>query len=172
MPDVAIVSQPQYDLPTFLAVTTEMLGYSPARTADASALKGLSHLLSCLACFRDKDTPGHIKACRDVYNLLHFGILIAADEREMPQILEVVGGMPFALTATRIRGIQAILVNGTFHQWRLAVLRGCRQDQPEDVRICFDKVFLQFQNLGLADAFGKTTKKQLPDRTFYLEGPQ
>jgi hypothetical protein len=169
MPDVAIVSQPQYDLPTFLAVATEMLGYSPARTADAANLKGLAHLLSCLACFRNKDTAGHVKACRDVYNLLHFGILIAANAYEMPLILEVLGGTPFALTETRIRGVQAILVSGTLYQWRAAVLRGCRQDQPEAVRVCFDKVFIQFQTLGLADAFGKTTKKQLPDRTFYLE---
>jgi hypothetical protein len=87
----------------------------------------------------------------------------------MPQILEVLNGMPFALTETKVRGVQALLAVGTFHHWRFSVLRGCRQDQPEFIRVCFDKVYMQFQGLGLADAFGKLTKKTLRDKTFYLE---
>ncbi len=169
MPDVLLISKPQFDVSTILALSNEMLGYSPARAADAANLKDQPHLLACLAAFRDKQAPATIRGCRDVYDLLHYGFLIAADDTEMPLILEVLGGMPFALTETRVRGIQALIVVGTLHRWRYAVLRGCRQDQPEAIRFCFDKVFVQFQNIGLSDAFGKLTKKQMPDRTFYLE---
>ena len=172
IPSATIISQPQFDLTTILSLSDEMLGYSPARAADTANLTGQSHLLACLASFRDKDSKPSVKGSKDVYDLLYFGFLVAADEHDMTLILEVVSGMSFALTETRVRGIQAAIMVGTFHRWREAVLRGCRQDQPEYIRICFDKIYIHFQTLGLADAFGRLTKKHLPDRTFFLEGPK
>jgi hypothetical protein len=169
MPEVILISKPQFDLSTILALSNEMLGYSPARAADAAGLKDQPHLMACLAAFRDKHATATVRGSRDVYDLLHFGFLFASDMEDMAPILEILGGMPFALTDTRVRGIQAAIVVGTFYHWRLAVLRGCRSDQPDFIRVCFDKVFNLFQGIGLADAFGKLTKKQMPDRTFYLE---
>lgn len=169
MPDVALISKPNVDLPRLLSLAEKMLGYSPARAADTANLKDQPHLLACLASFRDPEVPATVKACRDIYDLLHYGFLIAADEEEMLLLLEVLGGMSFAYTLTRIRGVSAIIVVGTFHQWKYAVLRGCRQEQPDFVRVCFDKVYTQFQGLGLSDAFGKLAKKQMRDQSFYLE---
>ena len=169
MPDVMLLSKPVFDLPRFLSLYQEMLGYSPARAADTAGLKDQPRLLACLAAFREQHVAANVKACRDVYNLLHYSFVIAADDVEIPLILEILGGMPFALTNTKIRDVQAILAVGTFYTWRNAVLRGCRQDQPDFIRVCFDKVYTQFQTLGLADAFGKLTKKTLRDKTFFLE---
>ena len=170
MIDAILISKPQFDLSTILAMSTEMLGYSPARAADAANLNGQPHLLACLAAFRDKLAPATLRGSRDVFELLHYCFLFASDAEEVPLILETLGGMAFALTDTRVRRVQALIVGGTLHQWRYAVLRGCRQDQPKPIRICFDKVFIQFQNIGLAEVFGKLTKKQMADHTFYLEG--
>ena len=172
MVDVLLISQPCFDMPQLLAITSRMLGYSPAHAADAAGLTGAQHLLSCLAAFRDKDAKAGVKVAKDVHNLLHYGFLIASDDYEMPLILEILNGMPFAYTSTRVRGVQAIITVGTFNYWRLAILRGCRQDQPEPIKQCFGKMFTQFQSIGLADAFGKLTKKYMKDNTFYLEGPR
>jgi hypothetical protein len=168
-PNVLLIETPHLDLPTFLSLCEQVLGYSPARAADKSNLQGFAHLLACLATFRDKDATPSVKGAKDVYNLLHFGFIIASDDYDMAPILEVLGGMPFALTETKLRGVQAAFITGTLPQWRQAVLRGCRQDQTETIRVCFDKVYLQFQQAGLADAFGKLTKKTLATGTFYLE---
>ena len=110
MPDVILISKPQFDLSTLLALSNNMLGYSPARAADAMNLKDQPHLLACLAAFRDKGANATVKGSRDAYDLLHYGFLIAADMEEMPLILEVFGGVPFILTETKIKGIQAVIV--------------------------------------------------------------
>lgn len=144
-----------------------MLGYTPARAADAAGLKDVAHLLACYSSFRDKDTAPTVKASFDIYELLSFGCLFAADDRDMGDLLEI-ANLPFALTETRIRGIQAAIVAGNLRQWRVAILRGCRADQPLMVRACYDKLYLCFSDLGLADVFGHG-RKDLGDGTFLLE---
>jgi hypothetical protein len=172
MPDVLMISKPCFDMPQLLAIASRMLGYSPAHAADAAGLTGLQHLLSCLAAFRDKNVKAGVKSAHDVYFMLQFAFLIAAEEQDMPLVLEIMGGMEFAWTETKIRGVQAVIIVGTFHQYREAILRGCRQDQPEAIKLCFGKMFTQFQGIGLSDAFGKLTKKYTKDNAFYLEGPR
>ncbi len=167
-PCAIILTQPQINLQMFLHLSQEMLGYSPARTADAINLKGPAHLMACLASFRDQKANITVKGTRDIYELLHFGVLIAADERDMPSILEALGGMPFALTETLMRGLLCIYASGSLNQWRIAIARGCKPNQTTQVRICFDKLFLAFVDLGLSDAFN-LSKKTAPDHTFYLE---
>lgn len=159
-PSAVIVLQPQFNQGLFLTLCKEMLGESPSRIADANGLKGLPHLLSVL-----KEFSGD--AQEDVHGLITFGCLLASDERDTPLLLEVMSGMQFALTETIVRGIQAILVTGTLHQWIQAVARGCRQDQTTAVRMCFDKIYVCFCQQGLAALF-TGTKHDLPDHTFYL----
>lgn len=167
-PSAAIITAPHLNQNIFLPVCQNMLGYSPARAADAANLTGVPHLMSILAAFKNKNTPATIKAARDIYDLIHFNCLIAADDYDMISILEVLSGMPFVATETLVRGVQAVVVGGTLHEWRDAIYRGCRLDQTTQVRACFDKLYLQFVQLGLTDIFGRT-KHQAADQTFYLE---
>jgi hypothetical protein len=159
-PNVVLIIQPQLNQGTFLTLCSEMSGQSPARKADVAGLTGIPHLISTLAAFNDSPES-------DVFNLLQFGCLIASDERDTPEILEVASGMPFALVDTIIRGTQAILMCGTLQQWVSAVARGCRKDQETSIRICYDKIYLCFCQQGLGFAFSGT-KHDLPDHTFYL----
>ncbi len=159
-PSALLVMQPQLNQGVFLTVCTDMLGQSPARDADTKGLKGIPHLISTLASFNKQPE------C-DVYELLHFGCLIASDDRDMPEILEVVSGMQFALTETVLRGVQAIIVTGSLAQWVVAVLKGCRKDQTVQVRSCYDTVYLNFCQQGLGHIF-KCVKRDLSDHTFYL----
>ncbi len=159
-PSAILIIQPQLNQGVFLTLCTDMLGQSPARKADAAGLKGIPHLISTLAEFNENPES-------DVYDLLHFGCLIASDERDMPAILEAASGMSFALTDTVLRGAQAIIVTGTLRQWMRAVTKGCRKDQTTAVRFCYDKVYMNFCHLGLAQIF-TGVKRDLPDHTFYL----
>ncbi len=160
IPSVVLILRPQLDQGIFLTLCTEMLEKSPARKADTAGLTGMPLIISMLSEFSGTQES-------DIYDLLQFGCLIAADERDTPAILEVASGMQFALTDTIIRGVQAILVSGTFKQWISAVKKGCRKDQPTDIRACYDRIYLGFCKEGLGAAF-KGVKTDLPDHTFYL----
>lgn len=160
IPGAILVLQPQFNLDLFLTLCKDMLGESPARSADAEGLKGFPHLISILKEFSDKPET-------DTHDLLQFGCLLASDERDTPAILEVLSGMQFALTETVVRGVQAILATGTLRQWISAVLKGCRKDQTSSVRFCFDKIYNCFCQQGLASIFNGI-KYDLPDHTFYL----
>ncbi len=142
--DAILMLVPAINSPAFLTLANDMLGYSPARAADSAGLKNQPHLLSCLSSFRDKQTPASVKSSKEVYDLMHYGCLIASDEIDMPFILEVLGGMPFALTETKIRGILATIAVGSLTDWKIAILRGCRQTQPEIVRRVYGRIYMQF----------------------------
>jgi hypothetical protein len=159
-PSSILVMRPQLDQGVFLTLCTEMIGKSPARKSDSLGLKGLPQLISLLSEFTEKPES-------DICDLLQFGCLMAADERDTPHILEAASGMSFALTETVIRGVQAIFISGTLSQWIVAVSKGCRKEQSTAVRACYDKVYLNFCQEGLASIF-HCVKRDLPDHTFYL----
>jgi len=167
--DALLLLIPSMNTPAFLTLANEMLGYSPSRAADAAGLKNQQHLIACLAGFRDKKAVVNVKSNREVYCLLHYGCLFASEDIDMPVLLEVLGGMPFALTTTKLRGIQSVIATGSLLAWRIAVIRGCRPEQPKFVRRVYGKIYTQFCNLGLAEAFFIKHKKLLSDDTFTLE---
>jgi hypothetical protein len=145
----------------FLTACYEVLGYSVAHKADVKGLTGISRNLACLTAFRSKESNNH----QEIYDLLSVGCLILAEENDLPDILEI-SAMPFALTETKLRGINAAIVSGTLRKWKIAISRGCRQDVKSHVRMCYDALYLQFRSLGLD--FNKT-QKYLNDNTFLLE---
>ena len=166
-PTALILQTSKLDTQAFLAVSIEMLGYSPARSADAQHMDGMAYELSCLTAFKDTTARPGVKEASSVYELFSVGVLILADERDMPEILEA-SAMPFALTETISRGIQSAFVSGTLRQWRTAVIKGCSEAVPQEVRICYDTIYLQFRSIGL-DAMFERSQRTLNDNTFLLE---
>jgi hypothetical protein len=160
IPNAILILKTQLNQDVFLPLCSEILGRSPARTADTDGLVDIRHLISTISNF--SETPE-----TDSYDLLQFGFLIVADERDLAEILEVASGMAFALTETIIRGIQAVIITGSLRQWTQAVARGCRKNQSTSIRACYDKIYLDFCQLGLSSIFC-ATKRDLPDHTFYL----
>ena len=99
-PDAVLIQEPAVDFTTFLGLSHQMLGYSPARAADASPreLTDAERFLSCLAALRDPEAPAGLTA-----NLLahvSFSVLVAADERDLLDILE--GICPFCGARRRL----------------------------------------------------------------------
>jgi len=168
--EVALVLRTQLDMNAFLVLSDKLLGYSPAARADAASpqLKPVPHELACLLGFKDRAASPALESTEQFHDFFSFGFLIGANERDMPVILEA-AKMPFVLQETLIRGVQVAIVVGTFRQWKAAVRRACTPTADQMVRLCFDKVYLAFERMGLAKAFEVGRPKQMPDTTFYLE---
>jgi len=168
--EVALVLRTQLDQRAFLGLSNKLLGYSPAARADAVTpqLKPVPHELACLLGFKDRAASPALEATEQFHDFFSFGFLVGADERDMPAILEA-AKMPFVLQETIVRGVQVAIVVGTFRQWKCAVRRSCTPTADQMVRLCFDKVYLAFESLGLAKAFGTGRPKPMNDTTFFLE---
>jgi len=164
-----IVVRPAADLDTLIALSHDMLGYSLAASVDTSRLKhsDTTRFISCLAALRDQNAPAGITP-----NLLQFAsyvLLIAADERDLIEILEATGGMPFVIAETVQRGVYEAVVAGTLGQWRDAVKSGANQHAEHNVRALYCKIMTLFDAEGLSDVWKDFTVKPLKDHTFFLE---
>lgn len=123
--------------------------------------------MSCLSAFRNQFAKPGVQAASEIYDLNSVSCLIIADERDMPDILET-AAIPYALTETKMRGIQSAFVSGTLRQWRTAILRGCSKGVPTPVRVCYDTIYLQFRSIGLGPMFNRS-QRDMGDNTFLLE---
>jgi hypothetical protein len=106
--------------------------------------------------------------CRPYANLFHAGFIIACDERDCAEILEL-AGMPSLMVDTVERGISAMFIAGTLSQWGVAVLRGCQKEVTRDVRHTYNLIYTKFKNAGLAGLFNLKSKSHNRDHTFLLE---
>ena len=168
MPSAVLVVQPVTDFNTLLGLSNQMLGYSIASKVDASRKQhsDAARLISCLAAMRDPAAPAGITP--NLFAFISFAVLIAADERDLLDILEV-AAMPFVTAETIQRGIHIAVVSGTLSQWRDAVKTGASPTVELNVRACYCKIMAEFEKAGLADAWKDFTSKPLKDHTFYLE---
>jgi len=168
-PSVVLIQQPKIDFDTLLTLTNKLLGYSPAAKIDQSRLEhsDAERFISCLAALRDPNAPAGITP-----NLLghaSYSALIAADERDVLDILEAVSGMHFVVAETVSRGVMLAVVTGTLAQWRDAVKTGTSQNGELNVRACWCHIMSLFTQAGLANLWKDCVTKPLKDNTFYLE---
>jgi hypothetical protein len=144
--DAVLIQQPAIDFATFLGLTHEALGYSPASPGDAShrRLSDAERFLSCLEALRD---PKAVPSLRpSLLTHVSFSVLVAADDRDMIQIVEAAAGMPFVRAETRARGIDLAVVTGTLAQWRDAVINGTHKGGA--TQALYSKICTLFRNVG------------------------
>jgi len=161
-PSVVLITKPICDFETFLGLSQQALGYSPSETIDASPVERseAERFLACLAAMQNHTDWTRVLAHAS------FGVLVAADERDMLGILQL-AGMPFVVTDTQVRGVQLAVITGTLAQWRDAVKTGCAKDSDLNVRACFNRLMDVFKVVGL-DAWKDCDSHSLPDKTLYL----
>lgn len=165
-PGVALIMLSKVDLVTLLPLARKILGYSLANQADGVDLKEQAHQLVCVSAFKDKNVDPAVKVTYAA--MFHAGFVIVAEDQDMGDILEV-AGMPFILTETLKRGIQAAIVTGLLSQWQFAVKRGCDSTQTPNVRFVFNAIFQQLKEQGLGSIFGNVKAYYQNDHTFLLE---
>lgn len=131
----------------FLGIANDALGYSPARKADACGrkLNDTERFLVCLEALIDPDKPAQRVGMCD--NHASFSVLIAADERDLLEILSIASGMHFVTTETQVRGVSLVIVTGTLAQWRTAVINGSRV--RGECQACYCKIHQLFEQIGL-----------------------
>jgi hypothetical protein len=160
------------DLSQFLPVSRQLLGYSPAKAADGTTipLQELAHQLACIAAFKNEQAGTSVRSAILHLDLFHAGFLIAADERDMVEILEI-AGMPFTLTVTLVRGIDAAIISGSLTQWRAAVKVACsaKTQLSRGARHAFNSVYKILCEHGLKDMFDDLQVSEQQDHTFLLE---
>ncbi len=150
IPNAVLIQEPAIDFRTFLKHTNEMLGYSPSAQADASRriLHDAEKFLSCLAGMKDQNAPVGISP--HLLTHVSFSLLVAADERDMQDILELCSGMPFTITDTVARGVQATVITGTLAQWRSTVISGCQSYVDTAIRGLFNHIVSLFEAVNLS----------------------
>lgn len=167
-PECILIQQPVVDFGTFLGISRDALGYSPAAASDASAKQqsDAERFLSCLAAMRDEKAPAGLLP--SLMTHVSFSVLIVTDERDALGIFEAGGGMPFVVTETVRRGILIAVMTGTLAQWRDAVRTGSDPSQEQSIRACYSKLLLLFEQAGL-NVWPDFARKMTPDRLLYLE---
>lgn len=167
IPNAVLIQQPAVDFATFLGLSNQMLGYSPGTSSDASRrqLHDAEKFMSCLAAMKDRNAP--VGILPHLMTHVSFSVLVGADERDLQDILECCGGMPFVIADTVVRNVQAAVITGTLSQWRVAVISGCQFAIEPSVRALFNRVLSLFESVNLNVWMDCERKQAGP--TFLLE---
>jgi hypothetical protein len=160
------------DLAHFLPLSRDILGYSPAKAADGVTvpLQDLPHQLACVAAFKDEQTLPTVRAAAPQFDLFYAGFLIAADERDMLEVLEV-ASLPFTYTNTLIRGVDAAIISGSLSQWRDAVKLAChpKTNLSRGAHYTFSVIYQLLCKEGLKGMFDDLQATKQSDHTLLLE---
>ncbi len=169
MPSHAVlIQQPSIDFTSFLGMSHEMFGHSIGEKADAShkQLTDTERFLSCLAAMQYEEAP--VSLPPSLLTHVSFSVLVVVDDREMLDVLTCCSKMPFVVTDTLVRGIQAAVISGSLSQWRRAVLSGCRAEAQPLVRELFNKILSIFEAACL-DVWSDCRRRAGPGNTLLLE---
>lgn len=166
--DALLIQIPCVDFGVFLGLCQQALGYSPSEVVDASPVRRSEpeRFLSCLAALWDRQAPAGMPL--RLLSHISFSVLVAADERDMLDILQVVSGMPFVVTETLMRSVQLAVITGTAAQWRSAVKAGSSCDVGLNVRALFNRVMVLFESAGVS-LWKDYECRPMQDHTFLLE---
>ena len=171
-PGIALILLTKLNLQTFLPLSRDILGYSAAKAADGVSieLKEIPHNIACIAAFKDEKHPPTFKPDCPYLKLFQAGFLIATDERDMTEILEL-AAMPFVITQTLKRGVDAVVVCGPLSAWRDAIILACnpRTSVSRETRHTFNAAYKLLCKEGLRDMFGDLHVAEQADHTFLLQ---
>ena len=167
-PSVVLITQPQADFDKLLALAHALLGYSPSSAVDRSRIEhsDTSKLISILAAVRDRNAQPGLTA--DLINHASYSVVIAADERDLMDILAAASGMPFIVADTVSRGVMMCYLTGDLTKWRDAVVAGTRSEAEFNVRSCYCQIKLLFDK-EVGNLWKDFQTKPLNDNTFCIE---
>lgn len=169
MSGVALVGITNLDLKKLLPLGRQAFGRNLAEQADSAGFEPPLHHMLCVASMKDGSVRPNAKSTLPYLNMFHAGFIVAADERDFAEILELCG-MPTVMVESNTRGVLVAYIAGTLSQWKDATLRGCQKTVSREVRAVFNAIFAEFKRIGLNAIF---EAKQVPDQgqngMFYLE---
>ena len=167
-PDCVLITKPIIDFNTLLGLSRQALGRGISSKADACQrdMSDAEKFISCLASMLDeKANAGFIPS---LLQHVSFSIFLAAETRDMLDILQYSAGMPFVVADTVAGNIQVAVISGTLAQWRDSVTSGSNPSTELPVRQCFNRVYTLFKAADL-NVWTDYRAKDAPGQTFYLE---
>lgn len=167
MSGVSLVQFSSVDLRKLLPLGRTAFDRNLAEAADAGGFEPPLHHMLCIAALKsaEKSSPALVKP---YLNMFHAGMMVAIDERDCAEILEL-AGMPSIMVGSIERGVSVMFIAGTLAQWQEAMLRGCQKETSHEARHTYNLVYTEFKNIGLAAAFSVVSKPNTRDHTFLLE---
>lgn len=167
MSGAALVQFSSLNLEKLLPLGRQALDRSLSERADDAGYTPPLHHMLCISTIKSSDIRASAESCKPYLNLFHAGFLVAADERDFSEILEI-AAMPSVITETVERGYSIGFLAGTLSQWKEALLRGCQQIVSKEVRHTYNQIYREFKNAGLSNVFDFNQIQQR-DETFLLE---
>jgi hypothetical protein len=167
MSGIALVQFSDLDLKTLLPLGRQAFDRNLAAEADRQGHEPPLHHMLCVANMKNPQAKA-VEDVRPYLNLFHAGFIVACNDRDAAEVLEV-AGMPSVVVETVERGYLALFISGTISQWRSAVLRGCQPEVSRGTREVYNGVYTKFKSLGLAQLFNAKSKPSRRDQTFLLE---
>ena len=167
MSGVALVQFSDVDLETLLPLGRQAFDRNLAVEADRQGHDPPLHHMLCIANMKNPQARTAEDA-RPYANLFHAGFIVACNDRDAAEVLEV-AGMPSVMVETVERGYLALFISGSIAQWREAVLRGCQPEVSRGTREVYNGIYTKFKSLGLAPLFNVKSRPSRRDQTFLLE---
>jgi hypothetical protein len=153
---VQLIMFSAFDLDTFLPIARKARG----KGVSADAITPEVRNMLCVAGLID----GEATDVEDFYTLAY---LIAVDERDVPEIVQM-AGMPHVVTDTVARGIQALIITGSLPKWQRAAKMGCRSCTSPQTRKIYNMIYTDLDKRGLCGALD-VYRSPSGDGTFLLE---
>ena len=166
MSAVSLVQFSGININKLLPLGRQSLDRNLADAADSAGHDPPLHHMLCVVAIKNP-VARNANDLKPYLNLFHAGFIIAADERDWAEILEL-AGMPSIMVQSIERGYSVGFVSGNLLQWAGAILRGCQKEVGREARRTFNLLYTEFGNIGVASAFDFETK-QHKDKTFLLE---
>ena len=158
---VKLVMFSAYNTDVYLQIARSVLGHGIATRADAESTSDETHNMLCVAGLVD----GMLD---DVEQLYYAAYGVAADERDMPEIIQV-GGLSHIWVDSTERGVRVAVMSGSLPAWRDAICRGCRPGCGSEVRKVYNKVYIDLTQRSLDSIFEGAVRRPQEDNTFLLE---
>ena len=161
----------QTDWNRFVPGTVNAIGRSPTRQLDIMS-QTAGTPASYVAALGEFQTRGaNIEhTMRDPYFLRHVScsFLIGLERDTLLQV--VTQGFDFAIIMTTPgRMKENFIMTASLDIWQSAVLRACREDGPTELREFYNQIWIFLHKIGFRDVFSQYRRKDLHDKTFWLE---
>lgn len=165
---VALASFTSVDKNNLLTLMRQALGRSITGPADKAGCEPPLQHMMFIAAIKEPELKPQATSVKPYLTLFHAGFIIAADEYDFTEILEI-AGLPAVVVDTITRGIKIAYVVGSVSQWRDAMLRGGVSTVGTEARKVYNLVYKEFNKLGIAPALDLKAGSELNDKTFTIE---
>lgn len=156
-----------------LAVADKLHGVNPAPVID-SANREFTEGAKALIRLTVLDNPEHrnalaaIRASAPVQAHLYYTFAALALVGCFEEAVLLNTGLAFTLVDHNFDK-PLFLMSGTLAQWRTAVLLGCSDVVSQGTRELFNKLYLNFERLGVAEIWSGHRRTNMRDSTFTLD---